>query len=165
MKKHLKEYIDELDKEIDKYKEKPTTWSNLRAVAEMEEARHWLQACYERKCSCEDEYDEDAEFTEEMAHEWAKGMENEDGTMGAHWTMEQTTAVAEQMGVEFEHITPYCFWITMSMMYSDYCKTAQKHGVDRADFYADLACDFLFDVDSVSPTEKLYWYFEKIAKH
>lgn len=69
------------------------------------------------------------------------------------------------LGGDFLFAVQYCFWITMSMMYSDYCKTAKKHGVDRADFYADLACDFLFDVDRVSPTEKLYWYFEKIAKH
>lgn len=37
-------------------------------------------------------------FDEEHAHYAVEGMENEDGTKGPHWTVEETTSVANQMG-------------------------------------------------------------------
>lgn len=36
-------------------------------------------------------------FDEEHAHYAVEGMENEDGTKGPHWTVEETTSVANQM--------------------------------------------------------------------
>ena len=37
-------------------------------------------------------------FDEEHAHYAVEGMENEDGTKGPHWTVEETTSVANQIG-------------------------------------------------------------------
>ena len=37
-------------------------------------------------------------FDEEHARYAVEGMENEDGTKGPHWTVEETTSVANQMG-------------------------------------------------------------------
>lgn len=38
-------------------------------------------------------------FDEEHARYAVEGMENEDGTKGPHWTVEETTSVANQMGI------------------------------------------------------------------
>ena len=38
-------------------------------------------------------------FDEEHARYAVEGMENEDGTKGPHWTVEETTSVANQMGL------------------------------------------------------------------
>lgn len=103
------------------------------------------------------------DFNLESAKHWAAGLKNEDGTTGAHWTMEQTNAVAKEHGVKFEHITEYCWWITMNMMYSDYYAVAVKHGCNTPAFYADMAKAFLFDKDAKSPREKISAYFDYIV--
>ena len=103
-------------------------------------------------------------FTEEDAKKWASYMVNDDGTTGAHWTIDQTTSVAQSMGIVFEHITEVDWWICINSMYSDYYKVAAKHGVDTADFYGDMAKAFLFDPDGPKPKEKLAAYYNYIAK-
>lgn len=46
-------------------------------------------------------------FDEEHARYAVEGMENEDGTKGPHWTVEETTSVANQIGINLksENIT------------------------------------------------------------
>lgn len=39
-----------------------------------------------------------------------------------------------------------------------------KYGVDRTEFYADLAKAFLFDKDGPAPSEKLAEYYHEIVK-
>ena len=39
-------------------------------------------------------------FDEEHAHYAVEGMENEDGTKGPHWTVEETTSVVNQKGFD-----------------------------------------------------------------
>ncbi len=95
------------------------------------------------------------EFTEEDAKEWAKSM-----SPPAKWTMEQTTAVMQQKGYTCK---PYEFWIAMNALYSDYGKTAAKHGVDKPDFWADLAYDFIHDADAVEGKIGRYW--RDIVRH
>ena len=51
----------------------------------------------------------------------------------------------------------------MNMMYSDYCKTAEKMGVNNAAFYAGLSKAFLEDQDA--QPDKLARYYEYIARH
>ena len=100
-------------------------------------------------------------FSSQMAEEWTRGMENEDGTRGPHWTMDQTDKVMSQRGVTCD---PVQFWVAMNMMYSDYCKIFQKYGVgDKIDFYADMAKEFLDDKDAAP--DKLARYFECIVRH
>lgn len=41
-------------------------------------------------------------FDEEHARYAVEGMENEDGTKGPHWTVEETTSVANQMGINLK---------------------------------------------------------------
>ena len=94
----------------------------------------------------------------EEAREWARGMENEDGTQGPHWTMEQTKQVQAQQGIE---CNPVEFYLAMNMMYSDYLKVAKKLGVNKVDFYACMAKAFLDDKDA--GPGKLRRYFEYVA--
>ena len=100
-------------------------------------------------------------LTKETAEEWARGMENEDGTKGPHWTMEQAKQVMAQRGISLD---PIQFWIAMNAMYSDYGKVFKKHGVgDKIDLYVDMAKAFIEDKDA--QPEKLARYFEHVVRH
>lgn len=99
------------------------------------------------------------DFTEADARRWTEHMENDDGSKGAHWTMEQTKQFSKMD-------TPDSVWYAaMNMMYSDYCAVARKYGLDRPDFYADMAHAFLFDKDAGGPEGKLSAYYHCIAEH
>lgn len=98
-------------------------------------------------------------FTKEMADSWTKGMQNEDGSTGPHWTLDQTKQVQAQKGIECD---PMEFYAAINMVYSDYGKVAKKLGVNTIDFYADMAKAFLHDKDA--PEDKLARYYEYIAR-
>ena len=100
------------------------------------------------------------EFTEDDAKAWTAKMENEDGTTGAHWTMEQTDAVANVAGV---HVGKLTFWACLNMMYSDYYSVAAKYGLDRPEFYADLAKAFLMDKDAGGAEAKMAVYYHGVV--
>ena len=55
------------------------------------------------------------------------------------------------------------FFAVMNALYSDYCKVAKKYGVDKTDFWADLAKAFINDKDAKSGKVKMY--YECIAEH
>ena len=100
-------------------------------------------------------------FTEDDARRWTEHMENDDGSMGAHWTLEQTTAVANSIGV---HVDPWIWFAALNMEYSDNFEVAQKYGLDRPEYYADLAKAFLFDEDGGGPEEKIAGYYHGIVE-
>lgn len=104
------------------------------------------------------------EMTRDDAEAWAAHMENEDGTTGPHWGVDQTTAVAESMGMIWEKVSRPCWWITMNMMYSDYSGVAEKYGVSIAEFYADMARAFLMDKDGPGAKKKLAAYYHGIVE-
>ena len=100
-------------------------------------------------------------FTEDDARRWTEHMENDDGSMGAHWTLEQTTAVANSIGV---HVDPWIWFAALNMEYSDNSDVAQKYGLDRPEYYADLAKAFLFDKDGGGPEAKIAGYYHGIVE-
>lgn len=102
-------------------------------------------------------------LSKDEAKRWAARMENADGTTGPHWTMEQTTAVAESMGIQASVVPRWAWGVTMNMMYSDYYAVAMEFGVNRPEFYAALAKAFLMDKDAPAPEEKLCEYYKHIA--
>ena len=102
-------------------------------------------------------------LSKDEAKRWAARMENADGTTGPHWTMEQTTAVAESMGIHAPLVPRWAWGVTMNMMYSDYYDVAMEFGVNRPEFYAALAKAFLMDKDGPEPEEKLCAYYKHIA--
>lgn len=95
--------------------------------------------------------------------EWVNGLRNADGSTGPHWTQEQTTAVAKTTGVLMGHISPPEFWAAMNMAYSDYSAVADKFGINKPEFFAELAKAFLFDKDGPDPEEKLAAYVCSVA--
>lgn len=104
-------------------------------------------------------------FSRDDMDEWRHKMQNEDGTVGEHFKAEQVRRVAEQQGVRLDEIggmDVYC--LAINMMYSDYCAVARRYGVDKIEFYADLAKAFLKDKDfDGTPEEKLYLYYKCIV--
>ena len=97
---------------------------------------------------------------------WKRHMKNQDGTMGEHFKKEQVHQAARQIGVNPEEYgNEHIFGLVMNMMYSDYCAVAKKFGLDRPDFYAELAKAFLNDKDfGGEPEEKVFLYYKCIAE-
>ena len=106
------------------------------------------------------DYDHDASdhmhepITEHKARKWVEKM-----TTGEKYKPE----ITEQMRASF---CPDCdkweFYVAMNAMYADYRKTAQEMGMDKADFYARHARDFIKD-DDAAPG-KVARYMETIPK-
>lgn len=97
----------------------------------------------------------DREFTEEDAKKWVSHMDPP-----GKWTMEQTTAVMHQHGY---HHKPCIFYSVMNMLWSDYGKTVTKYGMDRADFWAEMAHDWIDDPDAEDMKTGRYW--RDIVRH
>lgn len=101
----------------------------------------------------------DIPLTKAQVTTWVGAMENADGTTGPHWTMEQTEQARKQRGIECD---PLRFYVTMNMMYSDYCKAAEKVSANSMDFYAYMSKAFLDDKDA--QPDKLERYYNCIVK-
>lgn len=97
---------------------------------------------------------EDHRIDEHTARDWVQRMAG-----GEHFKPDQS----EQFRVS---MCPECdkweFYAAMNAARSDYHKTAQKTGLDRPEFYAMLAADFLNDKDA--KPNKLARYMREIAK-
>ena len=79
-----------------------------------------------------------------------KGMENEDGTKGPHWTVEETTSVANQMGINLksEKHNKWDWFVAMNMIYSDFYKAVvAMTGSANTKYFAELAKAWLCDKD------------------
>lgn len=118
------------------------------------------EAAYTHEAERKEKYANDQpQTTKEMAMRWAQDMENEDGTHGPHWTMEQTKQIQAQQNIECD---PIEFFLAINMMYSDYVKAAKKLGVNKVDFYSCMAKAFLEDKDA--EPDKIGRYFEYVVK-
>lgn len=102
----------------------------------------------------------DKKLTHEMAEEWMAGIQNEDGSKGPKWTLEETKRVMKQKGIEVDPVT---FWVVMNALYSDYCNVLKKHNVSTIDLYADLACAWIMDKDAVK--DKAGAYYMDVVRH
>lgn len=98
----------------------------------------------------------DKKLTPEMAEEWMAGLQNEDGTCGPKWSMEETKRVMKQKGIEVDPVT---FWVVINALYSDYAKVLKKHNVSTVDIYADLACAWINDKDAVKDKAGAYYMY------
>lgn len=99
-------------------------------------------------------------LTREMAEEWVNNMRNEDGTKGAHWSMEQVKQVMAQKGIDYN---PVEMWAILNALYSDYSSVLKKWNMAKLDFFVDLACAWLNDTDAVP--NKAAAYYEYVVKH
>ena len=155
----MKEYIEKLYTKLHEAMEKPVTLGSAEEVGLYAKTIRRLE-----KLDCREDQPEAAEFDRETAMQWAERMQNADGSTGPHWTMEQTSAVADASGAGND-IPHWVFGVTMNMMYSDYYDVARKFGVNVPEFYAELARAFLMDKDGPEPTKKLMEYYEHIARN
>lgn len=152
MKDKIKAYKEKLESAISEYMASPSTERTYQAV-------HGMVDCWEAIDSMEQCLCRAGKFTRDDAEAWNAKMLNDDGTTGGHWTIAQTTAVAQSIGVKFDHISDYCWNVAMNMMYSDYCTVANKYNVGTPEFYACMAKAFLFDKDAKSPNAKMAAYY------
>lgn len=102
------------------------------------------------------EMSETSKMSEETAREWVSKMENTDGTTGAHWTIDATTAVRDKLGLK--HICKYEFWAVMNSLYSDYGKTLAKTNA-TPEIYGELARDWIEDDDAVKAKASTYYRY------
>ena len=135
--------IDNIEKEIEKLlDEAPMSCANLEKFVLLCRAMKYMGRVHR-------------EFTEDDAYKWVKHMDPP-----ARWTKDQTTAVMRQYGYEHK---PCEFYAVMNMLASDYASTAAKYGVDRVDYWADMAHDWLEDKDADSDKAGKYW--RDIVRH
>lgn len=96
-------------------------------------------------------------LTADKATKWVDGMRNADAEhpKGAKWQQSVTDTLAEKRGFD---TTPEKleFWAIINMMYSDYAKVAEKHGVNNPDYYADMATAWMHDKDAVQDKTAAY---------
>ena len=150
-------YIEQLKDQLHEIMERPVTIGRAEEVmvyADAICALHKLDDDHFREAT------KMMEFTREDAEKWLSHMENEDGTTGPHWSMGQTDAVANVAGVHVDKLT---LWACLNMMYSDYYSVAAKYGLDRPEFYADLAKAFLMDKDAGGAEEKIAGYYHGVV--
>lgn len=100
-------------------------------------------------------------ISKELADEIVKGMAVTDGSDREHgmkWTMEQTTAVGNQIGINWNEIPKIDFYIAMNMEYSDRYKTAKHYELqDDPEYFAWSAKEYWFDDVDVKG-DKLFKY-------
>ena len=146
-------------KELYHYMTTASAEQNDRAIDVLSEIMHELKEKYPAYYRKYDKRLEDIykyhPLTKEEAIEYVAKMTNKDGTVGAHWTYEQTTNYLNSH-LDFANINPNCFYVAMNMMYSDYYQPART-----VDTYAMLAKDFIQDKDA--PADKVKRYMVAMA--
>lgn len=152
----IKAYKARLEQGLCDYMAMPVSERSAAAVDAMVE-------CWEHISDMERQLCGVYELNNDKLAAWVAGMVNDDGTTGGHWTIEQTNAVADSIGMTFDRVTPGEWHAAMNMMYSDYCTVADKYGVGTPGYYADLAHAFLFDKDGGDPRTKLAAYYACIV--
>lgn len=100
--------------------------------------------------------DQGEHLTKEQAEHWVEQMHGADGSHGGRWTWNEIRQYAANFGISGEQ-KMIEFYAIINAMASDYGKVAKKYGVDKADFYADLAKAWLDDKDAVSGKAMIYY--------
>lgn len=101
----------------------------------------------------------------EQAKKWVEGMEWVDPKThlkkkGPRWTYEEIKQYAENFGVTGKEKV-IDFFAAINAMYADYVGVATKYGLDKPEYYADLAKAFLADEDAEDG--KIVRYYHYIA--
>lgn len=145
-------YLEKLEDSISEYMSAPITQRSAEIVDSM-------VGCWERVKALSDALNGSYDFTEEDARKWNEMMQNVDGTVGGHWTVEETDPLKPA------DVSNMCWNVTMNMMYSDYSDVANKYGGGAVRFYADLAKAFLYDPDGGEAKDKLGAYYHAVMNN
>lgn len=147
--------------EIEKYSGHPIDYKTAQYLAACRGA--YKAICMAEKHDREEEGHAGAADKGQGDHwikQWMEHLENEDGTTGPHYTMDQVEQYRRSLGINCPIKELYA---ATNMMYSDYCRVLRKYGVDRIEVYIDLAQAFLDDKDA-GAQDKLEDYYEHIVE-
>lgn len=89
-------------------------------------------------------------FNEESALKAVSKMENEDGSRGEHWSLEETTSIANQYGINLksEKYNKYDWYVALNMVRSDYYRAVvTMTSSDHIKYFVELAKAWLNDKD------------------
>ena len=97
-------------------------------------------------------------FNEEHARKAVSKMENEDGTRGPHWSIEETTTLANQYGISLgNRFNRYDWFVALNMVYSDYYKVIiTMTNSNSTKHFVELAKAWINDKDI---DEGKMWYY------
>lgn len=148
-----------LIEEIEKYSDHPMDYKTAQYLAACRGA--YKAICMTEKRDRKDSGGKEEEgLTTLQVRSWMEHLENEDGTQGPHYTMDQVEQYRRSLGINCPIKELYA---ATNMMYSDYCRVLRKYGVDRIEVYIDLAQAFLDDKDA-GVQDKLGAYYEHIVE-
>lgn len=102
-------------------------------------------------------------FNEECAEKAVKKMINEDGTKGAHWSIEDTTSIANQYGINIkgDKVNKYDWYVVLNMIYSDFYKAViSMTNSNHIKYFVELAKAWINDKDI--DAGKMWYYFKYI---
>lgn len=102
-------------------------------------------------------------FNEECAMYAVSKMQNEDGTKGHHWSLEEAVALANQHGVNLhtEKFNKYDWFVALNMIYSDFYKVIMTlAGANRTKYFVEFAKAWLQDKDV--DEGKMWYYFKYV---
>lgn len=102
-------------------------------------------------------------FNEECAHKAVKKMENEDGTKGPRWSVEEAERVALQYGVNLksEKFNKYDWFVALNMIRSDFYRAVvNMTGSDNVKHFVELTKAWLNDKDIEEG--KMWFYFRYV---
>lgn len=160
--------IEKIKEEITRLEQGPTTYTNCEKLAylytvldHMDGQKTAKPHDYANEKTATSKIHEARpveELSADMVMELAAKMENEDGSHGPHWTMEQIKNVMAQKGITAD---PADFYLAMNMMYSDYYNVAKRMNMNNTEFYASMAKAFLDDKDGGK--DKLMKYFRYVV--
>ena len=102
----IEKYKGDLEAGLMKYMQNPINERSAAAVDSM------IQ-CWRNINDMQGMIRKSFDFTPEKAEHWLMSMQNDDGSTGPHWTLDQTNAYKP------EGVTEYCWECAMNMMYSD----------------------------------------------
>lgn len=97
-------------------------------------------------------------LSKHQAEAWVDKMRTMDGRPGKRWTYDEIRQYAGNYGIMGEQ-NIIDFFVALNMMYSDYNQVAHKLGVDRMEFYAEMAKAFLHDPDAEPGKLARYWEY------
>lgn len=97
-------------------------------------------------------------FNEETARKAVSKMENEDGSRGPHWSLEETTALANQHGINLNgRFNRYDWYVALNMIYSDFYKVIVSiTNTNNVRNFVEFAKAWLADKDI---DEGKMWYY------
>ena len=92
-------------------------------------------------------------FNDWLLEKALRNLVNEDGSVGGHWTLDQTSDVARSMNIQFKDFNEYDWCYVMNMLYSDYYGAVPND----TSLYAKMAYKFLSDKDTDKGKALRYW--------